>query len=337
MSYLAIIDPRIFDDPTCKRAEYKVLWALGHRAQWRDPQWRGWCWPSLATIAADTGFSAPTVIKSLKRLEAGGYIKVVRTRKEDGSQAPNRYYVIHDDPRAHIAQPERLPEFQGGSQESFSTGGVVKEMPVGEVVKNGQGGSKAAHGEAVDRGCKAPHGEGVSYNTNEGEVLEHEVSASQKNGNGSKALTLATGQPLPTVEEHLKRIFEALAAGPAEREAKELMAKAAAEVVFAHWARAFDRRRALLDRERERRIRQRLTENDGNVSELLYAIDAAARDDWTRGRAPNSVKPYDDVHTVLRDRAQVEKFANRCPGYKRDETHPVILQLQAENNVQGLN
>jgi hypothetical protein len=115
------------------------------------------------------------------------------------------------------------------------------------------------------------------------------------------------------------------------------MAQAAAEVVFAHWARTFNRTRALLDRDRERRIRQRLTENQGDVSELLYAIDAASKDDWTRGKAPNSVKPYDDVHTVLRDRAQVEKFATRCKGYRDREEHPVVKQLRDSNNGQGMN
>jgi hypothetical protein len=43
------------------------------------------------------------------------------------------------------------------------------------------------------------------------------------------------------------------------------------------------------------------------------------------------------VHTVLRDRAQVEKFANRCKGYRDREEHPLVQQLRAENNVTGLN
>jgi DNA-binding transcriptional ArsR family regulator len=336
VSYLAILDPRIFDDPTCKRAEYKVLWALGHRARWREVEYRGWCWPSLAQLEQDTGFSHPTVIKALKRLEAGGYIRVVRSRKQDGSAAPNRYYVLHDDPRAHMAQPDRITTYINGRQGSFTTEEtpeVVKDSNVREVLKNGVGGSKAPHGEALYNGSKAPHGEGVAYNTKEGE-LEGEIYSSPVT---SKDLILATGQPLPTVEEHLRRILQALAAGPSEQEARELMAKAAAEVVFAHWARTFNRTRVLLDKEREARIRKRLKENRGDLSELLYAIDAAAKDDWIRGNAPNSPKPYDDVHTVLRDRAQVEKFANRCKGYRDREEHPLVQQLRAENNVTGLN
>lgn len=331
MSYLAILDPRIFDDPSCKRAEYKVLWALGHRAQWRDPQWRGWCWPSLNTIAADTGFSNPTVIKALKRLEAGGYIKVVRTRKPDGSQAPNRYYVLHDDPRAYIAQPERLPEFQPGSIDTVTTNGVVKELDASRVVKEPEGGSKAAYGEGVDNGSKGPHGEAVYHNTNGTRQLEGEDSQPVIRGN--LVLHRSRGEiagPLPTAQQHLQTIFDAMGQVTTAKDAKAATMKAAVGLVFAHWQSTFGHKGARLDKDRGRRIEKRLVENEGDVSEILYAIDAAAKDDWINGKDPRS-KGYDGIETVLRDRAQVEKFAQRCPGYKRGEPHPLLNSLQADH------
>src|SRR5207249_3086724 len=46
-----------------------------------------------------------------------------------------------------------------------------------------------------------------------------------------------------------------------------------AEVVFSYWRERLGKRRAVFDGKRERRIIERLRENSGNVSELLWAVE----------------------------------------------------------------
>ena len=96
------------------------------------------------------------------------------------------------------------------------------------------------------------------------------------------------------------------------------------EVVWEYWRAVMAKPRAILDAKRARRIGERLEENGGDVGELLYAIDGAAKDDWLMGRDPRNAKVYNGIDTVLRDRAQIERLAELCGGYRRNETHPQL-------------
>lgn len=55
---------------------------------------RGYAWPSISRIAADTGWSSRTVSSSIARLKQAG---LVETRRQyfsrDASPGPNRYYL----------------------------------------------------------------------------------------------------------------------------------------------------------------------------------------------------------------------------------------------------
>lgn len=93
------------------------------------------------------------------------------------------------------------------------------------------------------------------------------------------------------------------------------------EVAFAYWAKKLGHERTMLDAKRKRILMSRLVENGGDLSELLYVVDGALRDDWTMGRDPKSTKRYDGIETIFRDRAQVEKFAALCPAWKKGEAH----------------
>jgi len=111
--------------------------------------------------------------------------------------------------------------------------------------------------------------------------------------------------------------------------AREKLMRFGATVVFTYWATLFDHPTARMDDKRERRIRSRLVENNGNVSEVLYALDGALKDDWIMGRDQQSTKKYDGLDTILRDRAQVERFtagARWTPGVD----HPYIARMNAE-------
>lgn len=98
-----------------------------------------------------------------------------------------------------------------------------------------------------------------------------------------------------------------------------------ARAVFLYWQATMNHNGALLDPTRERVIMARLRESNDDASELFYAIDGAAKDDWLMGRDPRSKgKRWDGIATLFRDREQVERLAERCPGREYGEPHPRI-------------
>jgi len=110
-----------------------------------------------------------------------------------------------------------------------------------------------------------------------------------------------------------------------ERRRLEQGLQLAAEAVFAYWhARMGRNGRTVLDKKRESRLLARLRENDGDVSELLYAVDGALRDDYLMGRDPKAPRAYNGVETIFRDRAQVERLAQSVPD--RAPQHPFLEQ-----------
>lgn len=103
-----------------------------------------------------------------------------------------------------------------------------------------------------------------------------------------------------------------------------------AQMCFLYWVAKFKHFGAIATPERLRRIVARLKENDGDIGEILYALDGAFRDDWLMGRDPRSNgKKWDDVDTILRDRAQVERLARAMPAFVKGKPHPLIPKLEA--------
>jgi DNA-binding transcriptional MocR family regulator len=51
----------------------------------------GEAWPEINTLATATAISRSTVLRAIKELEAGGHIRVVRSKAANGKQAVNRY------------------------------------------------------------------------------------------------------------------------------------------------------------------------------------------------------------------------------------------------------
>jgi hypothetical protein len=115
----------------------------------------------------------------------------------------------------------------------------------------------------------------------------------------------------------------------ARRQTKEAFRQMMVEIVFSYWAKRLGHERALLDGTRRQLLAKRFVENGDNLSELLYVVDGALRDDWTMGRDPKSRRAYDDVETIFRDRAQVERFAGTVPGYKQGTPHPMAEKYGA--------
>lgn len=76
--------------------------------------------------------------------------------------------------------------------------------------------------------------------------------------------------------------------------------------VFEDWQKIFGHPTAKLDQKRALRIKARL--KDFSAEQLLQALKGAAKDDWTMGCAAKSTRKYDQLETILRDTAQVERF-----------------------------
>lgn len=101
----------------------------------------------------------------------------------------------------------------------------------------------------------------------------------------------------------------------------------ASTYVFEYWRETYGKPRAKLDANRLRVILRAVNACEGHLSDLLYAFDGAKRDDWIMGRALGSTSKYDTPETILRDRASVERHADRISGWGRDESHPAIASL----------
>lgn len=86
-SYLSAVTAHLHLKGTAK----SVAIALANRAN--DS---GVCWPSVKTLSNDTGFSAATVKRSVRKLKDDGYLTVEYRTRNDGSQTSNLYTLIID-------------------------------------------------------------------------------------------------------------------------------------------------------------------------------------------------------------------------------------------------
>jgi len=93
------------------------------------------------------------------------------------------------------------------------------------------------------------------------------------------------------------------------RKLREAAYRHAAEIVFKFWREFFGHSatRCRLTATKERFIVARLRENDGDVSELLYAAEGARRDPALNGENDRGVK-YLGVENIYRNRERVERL-----------------------------
>lgn len=150
--------------------------------------------------------------------------------------------------------------------------------------------------------------------------------------------------PLPAIQG--KRTYAALLGrlaavsteileGTRERLRKADLRIIQAELVFGYWIAKTGHEKAIFDPKRERLLIRHLTDNGGDVSELLYAIDGSLRDDHLQGRKPDSDRKYDGVETIFRDRAQVERLAGLVKAYREDKPHRMVEKYAQIMNAGG--
>jgi AAA domain len=96
-----------------------------------------------------------------------------------------------------------------------------------------------------------------------------------------------------------------------------------AVAIFDYWKVSHDKAHALLDDKRAKLIADRLQENDGDVSELLHAIDGALEDDFFRDHG---------IDTLLKDRGTIERLVEKVRDADVDAPHPALPPLSEQSS-----
>lgn len=151
------------------------------------------------------------------------------------------------------------------------------------------------------------------------------ASASAPIPTTSKALVAPSATPKLSVPEIVSQLQDT-AVQARRRETAGARREMFAEIVFAYWATKLGHTRTFIDPKRRATLRSRLVENGDDLSELLYVVDGALRDDWTMGRDARSTKRFDGIETIYQDRAHVEKFAGMSAAFKKGEPHPMATK-----------
>lgn len=158
----------------------------------------------------------------------------------------------------------------------------------------------------------------------EAETEKEEIPPLPPKGGGSVSLVSVkrNGHPLryQEVADRIAAVMAEVATNGRGALRAEEMAEIKAEMVFAYWAGILGHESAMLDVKRTRRLKDRLSENKGNVHELLFVVDGAKRSPHLMGQNDRNEK-YDGIETIFRDRAQVEKLSV-LGGFKGGNEHP---------------
>ena len=88
MSRFAIVPTEVLRHPALTPQDKLVLTVLSSYA---DTE--GYCWPSVATLSADSGLSERSVQYALRHLQEVMVVEVQRYQREDGGQGSNSYWV----------------------------------------------------------------------------------------------------------------------------------------------------------------------------------------------------------------------------------------------------
>lgn len=115
----------------------------------------------------------------------------------------------------------------------------------------------------------------------------------------------------------------------ARRKARDAIFADAASVVFEYWRSRLGHKQTLYDDKREALICRQL-HHGSTLSDLLFAVDGVATDDWAMGRDARSPGRRDQLDVLFRDRGQIEKYASKVPAFEHGDMHPMAAKLQQE-------
>jgi hypothetical protein len=81
-----------------------MMIALANHADHTD----GRCWPSIATIAAESGYCTRTIDRYIPKLEFNGFVEATQRRGKSGRQRTSNYRLLMD--RARGTPWREMPE-----------------------------------------------------------------------------------------------------------------------------------------------------------------------------------------------------------------------------------
>lgn len=85
---------------------------------------KGVCWPSVRLLAKKCCLSEREIRRILEQLKSGGYVRISKRFRTDGSQTSNRYIVL---PSPSVGGGDKLT---GGSDTSNRGGGHQDHRPM---------------------------------------------------------------------------------------------------------------------------------------------------------------------------------------------------------------
>lgn len=150
------------------------------------------------------------------------------------------------------------------------------------------------------------------------------VAIARRHDRGDAPLPAIQGKRTATaIMAKLAVVLEEVHQGTRRAVSAKQLRELQAEFVFTYWANKHDHLTTIMDPKRLKRIVARLEENDGNVGELLYAVDGAKRDKHLMGENDRDRK-YDGIQTIFRDREMVERLAELVPKFRKGEPHGML-------------
>jgi hypothetical protein len=156
--------------------------------------------------------------------------------------------------------------------------------------------------------------------------VEPGVAIVSHSGNGTRTgIPQRSGTRLNEIQQHLAEVLAEVSEERLGHLKADEMRRVQAELVFAYWAHRTGHQRALLDQKREVRLIQCLKRNDGDVHQLLYAIDGWFKDPVFKRMADEGRK-LDQIQNIFTDQERIERLAEHCKGYEAREPHPMAVK-----------
>lgn len=166
---------------------------------------------------------------------------------------------------------------------------------------------------------KCHHCGGSGEEPDEEPVLGTALEAHEGNG---KAIKPRTHDEL---KASLSAMLASVQAGHQRRLKADQMRTIQAQLVFAYWQAEMGHLKALADDKRINHLKRCLTDNGGNVHELLYTIDGWHRDPTFKKMADEG-RVLDGIENVFLDRGRIERLAGHKKGYREGTPHPAAVK-----------
>lgn len=311
-------------------AGYTKLWSdIVHSTIWREEAHVRLVWITMLAISDRNGY----VGASLPGLADAARVSVDQCR-----EALTRLSAPDPDSRTKEHEGRRLKDADGGwtilnyLYHREREAGERRRVQVREAVRRHRAKKDTPVSDYSDFNGASNRGKPMQRHRAEAEAEAKETTDTQDaptalvsvNGSG-KSLAKKRGLPARRYDEIVSRITTIFAQA-AEGGRKDMQAddtrELQADMIFAYWAARLNHTGAMCDTKRVGLLKTRLSENQGNIHELLFVVDGARKDDHLMGRSPHgNGQKYDGIETLFRDRGQVEKLSAKG-GYKDGLHHP---------------